>query len=963
MAFSVGPGIQLGGGIVLGAPNLGPPKIGTVITTSTTGSSYTSYAVTVPFSAPCSNVVCSPITSYVATSIPPGNSGTGTTSPITIGNLIYGQPYTFSVSAINASGIGAASVTSNSISGYGTLWSWGLNSNNQLGLGTVGATNSYSNPTQVGPTATWTTSTTNAKIHASWITPNGALYSWGYNAYGQLGIGNTTQYSSPKQVGALTNWLQVSGAYSVVAIKTDGSLWTWGNGAQGQNGLGNTTSYSSPKQVGSLTTWRQASSSGDSTSNSHVLAVKTDNTLWAWGGNNSGQLGTNNSTNYSSPKQIGSLTIWLAVAAGYRFSLAVDVNGKIWSWGNNASYGMLGLNNTTSYSSPKQVGALTNWSTQIVVGNQYSAGAIKTDGTLWMWGYNGYGELGTNNTTSYSSPKQIGALTTWRQLAHGQYSSLQHTLGLTSDGKLYAWGNNQYGQLGVGNTTNYSSPKQVGTTSAWHSIGVTGGSSYAVQTTNVFGPPPPTNLTVTGINANTLKITVTSPSYTGTPQQWSFTSTPGNFSTSSQSTTTYLYNVSQAAIGAAPTYYSFTATTTNQVGTSVASTASNSATGTTYLSLWGYGGSGSLGYNNTTNYSSPKNLGTYAGWGWQYQTTAASGFNTINTAAITNDGKLFMWGNNTYGQLGNNTTNNYSSPVQVGVNSNWAAVSTDSHTLAVDTSGRLWAWGSNQYGQLGLNNSTNYSSPKQVGALTNWSKVYVGFNNSYAIKTDNTGWSWGNGANYAHGNGSTASYSSPRQLANSNSSWLMFSPGYQHFMGIGTNNQAYGWGSQVYPNYYAYFYGSSGQYTTPQACNQGPGGGAVWASVATRKNGSYWGSHAVDTSGRFWSTGVYGTYGEAGVSSAQSSNYLSATQIGSFTNWYSVSASDTHVVAMTTSGTIYSWGYNAYGQLGLNNNTSYSSPKQVGTLSNWNYPVAPAHTRYNYAAPVAGLYITMLQHT
>ena len=82
------------------------------------------------------------------------------------------------------------------------------------------------------------------------------LYAWGPNNYGQLGLGNTTNYSSPKQVGALTNWsLVLAASTSSISIKTDGTLWSWGLNSSGQLGLGNTTNYSSPKQVGSLNTW------------------------------------------------------------------------------------------------------------------------------------------------------------------------------------------------------------------------------------------------------------------------------------------------------------------------------------------------------------------------------------------------------------------------------------------------------------------------------------------------------------------------------------------------------------------------------------------------------------------------------------------------------------------------------------------------------------------------------------
>jgi alpha-tubulin suppressor-like RCC1 family protein len=149
------------------------------------------------------------------------------------------------------------------------------------------------------------------------LPPN--LYSWGLNTNGQLGLGNTTAYSTPKQVGALTTWLNIAaGSYYTLATKTDGTLWSWGSSAQGQLGLGNTTSYSSPKQVGALTTWSKISAR-----NGFSTAIKTNGTLWAWGLNNFGQLGLGNITYYSSPKQVGVLTTWSKVSGGTAFTLAI----------------------------------------------------------------------------------------------------------------------------------------------------------------------------------------------------------------------------------------------------------------------------------------------------------------------------------------------------------------------------------------------------------------------------------------------------------------------------------------------------------------------------------------------------------------------------------------------------------------------------------------------------------------
>ena len=166
---------------------------------------------------------------------------------------------------------------------------------------------------------------------------------------------------------------------------------------------------SSPNQVGSLTNWKSTACGS-----SHTVAIKTDGTIWSWGQNGYGQLGLGTTApNYSSPKQIGALSTWSQVSCGNNWTMALKTDGTLWSWGYNI-YGQLGLGNSTYYSSPKQIGALTNWS-KINCGASH-AGVIKTNGTLWMWGYGYYGQLGLGNTVYYSSPKQVGSDTTWAQI-------------------------------------------------------------------------------------------------------------------------------------------------------------------------------------------------------------------------------------------------------------------------------------------------------------------------------------------------------------------------------------------------------------------------------------------------------------------------------------------------------------------------------------------------------------------
>jgi alpha-tubulin suppressor-like RCC1 family protein len=169
-----------------------------------------------------------------------------------------------------------------------------------------------------------------------------------------------------------------------------------------------------------LTTWLTAAAGGYQT-----FAIKTDNTLWAWGDNYYGNLGIGTSgsgTKRSSPVQVGALTNWLTVSSGRYHTVAVKTNGTLWAIGGYNRFGELGLGDANDKSSPVQIGAQTNWA-KVSTGYNHTA-AIKTDGTLWATGYNSYGGLGVGDSTHRSSPVQIGALTTWSNVFCGAYFTL-----------------------------------------------------------------------------------------------------------------------------------------------------------------------------------------------------------------------------------------------------------------------------------------------------------------------------------------------------------------------------------------------------------------------------------------------------------------------------------------------------------------------------------------------------------
>jgi alpha-tubulin suppressor-like RCC1 family protein len=297
-------------------------------------------------------------------------------------------------------------------------------------------------------------------LHGAKILTDGTLWTWGNGTYGQTGLGVTSVTSTPTQVGADASWKTVNCGFAhTMATKTDGSLWAWGRNNYGQ--LGNNASLvdqSSPVQIGLDTNWRLIQSGGY-----HTVALRTDNTIWVWGQNTKGQLGTLDSSHRSSPVQVGTGYTWQSVAAGWLSTYAIRSDGTLWSWGQNL-YGQLGANLSTAidYSSPVQVGSGTNWKKVFAHGGS-SVGAIQNDNSAWTWGANTNGQLGLNDRVNRSSPVQLGNQNVWHSVNIG----MVHALAIKIDGSLWSWGYNSNGELANNWPTSYSSPIQVGVAKNW----------------------------------------------------------------------------------------------------------------------------------------------------------------------------------------------------------------------------------------------------------------------------------------------------------------------------------------------------------------------------------------------------------------------------------------------------------------------------------------------------------------
>ena len=273
------------------------------------------------------------------------------------------------------------------------------------------------------------------------IKTDGTLWTWGWNGSGALGINDTTARSTPVTTFAGgNNWKQVS--IGSAAIKTDGTLWVWGNGGQGKLGTNNTTTRSTPVTTfAGGTNWKQVSCGGI-----HTAAIKTDGTLWIWGRNyNTSTLGINRNSELSQLTPITTFaggTNWKQVACGGVHTAAIKTDGTLWVWGSNAN-GILGTNDTNTKSTPVTTFVGGNTWKSVACGGSHTA-AIKTDGSLWIWGLNTSGQLGDNTTTSRSTPvTTFAGGTNWKQVACGS-----HTAAIKTDGSLWTWGFGNDGQLG-----------------------------------------------------------------------------------------------------------------------------------------------------------------------------------------------------------------------------------------------------------------------------------------------------------------------------------------------------------------------------------------------------------------------------------------------------------------------------------------------------------------------------------
>lgn len=686
----------------------------------------------------------------------------------------------------------------------GSLYAWGWNRYGTLGDNT---SDNKSSPVQIGTGIAKWTKISNDQFNSLAIKSDGSMWVWGDNTSGQLGQGYTSPLYISTAIQALTTqpWAQIASGHSfVLGLKQDGSLWAWGSNSSGQLGILSTVNQSSPVLVSgpSNVSWALVAAG-----QSFAIGLTTTGVLYSWGGNSNGQLGDLSTSDKFSPILVSSPAnvSWALVDCGDFHVLALTTSGQLYAWGNNSA-GRLGISSTFSTSSPVLVSgpASTSWAA-ISGGNAHSL-AITTSGVLYAWGFNSSGELGDLSVTSRSSPVLVSGPvgTVWSKVAAGQ----GYSLSISNTGLLYAWGAGITGKLGDLTTTNKSSPVLVSgpVSTSWSAVSALINSSFAISSLGELYSWGQNTSAALGVGSTT---DISSPMLVSAPVSvsWNIVSTFGNGAwalTTDNIIWGWGYNYLTGGPGGGGGWLGIPTSVISpiQIGSSswtVVSTNSRSmfAINTAgELYAWGGNTSGQLGDLSTITRNSPVLVSGPANTSWAL-ITSGSNF----ALGITNTGQLYGWGANSLGQLG--TTNGFSSssPILVSgpASTSWSFVSAGNlHSLAITSLGVLYAWGEGASGKLGNLSVANANSPVLVSgpAGASWATVSAGTSHSLGVTTLGTLWAWGRSSSGQLGDLQVfSSRSSPILVSGpAGASWISVSAGLDYSAGITTSRVLYTWG-------------------------------------------------------------------------------------------------------------------------------------------------------------------------
>ena len=597
----------------------------------------------------------------------------------------------------------------------GTLWQWGLLTTNDISTNGIPL---WTAPRQVGTDSTWTSIQLFRGGSIVGLKRDGSLWIWGNEASWSLGTNTSRleQIAEPREFGGTRDWMRILPAHSqesgrILAIKRDGTLWTWNQGVIGQP---ESPDLSQPAaEIGGGWRWRTAEyiQGGDNTI--HVDAIREDGTLWAWGY----IIGLARDHILSQPLLVDATHKWRSLHAG----VARRMDGSLWRVGGGS------LADRPVLSQPWQIGLDHDWA-QVSAGLGGSAG-LRKDGSLWHWGrlhIVAPAQLQTN----FDSLLPVGIQSNWRQISLGRsVTDAAGMFGVLANGSAELWG---YPLLYWGGAV-----VNLGTIGGGNEHG--GGGFVFVSGQS---PAPSWQPAPYGTNGNWQTILRGRDHGVGLKSDgslWSWGLFPRPLrNTQNQEDIIWLAlsnNVASRVAANTPTRLPGRSDWVT-IATGADHDAAITADGSLYT--FGYNDDGQLGIGGQQMATVPVPVGIPGEW-----TAVAAG--DRHTLGIKKDGSLWAWGSNDQGQLGiPDAPTRALTPLPVGTPTQWKAVyAGPACSFALDNEGKLWAWGANSYGQLGVGDRENHSAPTPVPAHFMWNGLSAGDSHTLAIATDGSLWGWG----------------------------------------------------------------------------------------------------------------------------------------------------------------------------------------------------------------------------
>ncbi|MEP7096628.1 MAG: Ig-like domain repeat protein [Dokdonella sp.] len=702
--------------------------------------------------------------------------------------------------------------------------------------------------------------------HTCALTASGAISCWGMNLNGQLGDNSTTGRTAPVTVYSFATGAAAvaAGGSHTCALTTAGGVKCWGNNANGQLGDNSQNQRQVPVDVVGLTSGVQAVAAGSD----HSCALTITGGVRCWGNNANGQLGDNSLNQRLTPINVQGLTSGVTgIAAGGNQTCALTSAGALKCWGSNSN-GQLGDNSVTQRPAPVDVSGLSGGVAAIEVGATHACAVV--GGAAKCWGNNGNGQVGDNTQMQRLVPTDVSGLGSGvGALAAGG----AQTCALSTTGAVSCWGNNATGQLGDGTSTQSLAPVAA--------IGLAGGATAITAGTN-----------------HSCAITAS-----GGIKCWGDNSAGqlgDGFGTQRQTA------VDVTGLG------SGVAAVTAGGNHSCALTAAGG------VKCWGANGSGELGDNSTTARSTPVAVnGLGSG-------IAALSAGSTHTCAVTTGGGVKCWGSNSSGELGDNSTTQRLTPVDVpGLTSGVAAVAAGGdHSCALTTGGGVKCWGGNSFGQLGDSSVTQRMAPVNVTGLTSGvAAIAVGNTHSCARTTGGGVKCWGANSSGQLGDNSTTARTAPVNVSGLTTGVSAVTAGHSHTCALTTSGAAKCWGYNIF--------GQLGDGTVTQRLTQVAVAGLT-SGVAAINAGDYH-TCAVTTGGgaKCWGYDAAGQLGDNGTSPR-----LTAVDVVGLTSGMAATAGGlSHTCGRTTGGAAKCWGYGFSGQLGDGTFNFYPVPQFVVELN------------------------------